>query len=139
VIDDGAADPRTVALVTGGNQGLGFALVRGLRRRLGGESVVYLAARNGQRGQRAVDELRQEGLRAAPLLLDVRDTAQVNAAADLLRERHGGADIWRARPAQGHPAVPRHAAGSTEPDGRIGRGGRALAWKAHPAMFRGTG
>lgn len=90
---DGAQNARTVALVTGGNQGLGLALVRGLCRRLGKEGAVYLAARNEQRGQRAVRELQQEGLHAAPLVLDVRDAVQVSAAADLLRERHGGVDI----------------------------------------------
>jgi carbonyl reductase 1 len=83
----------TVALVTGANQGLGLALVRGLTRSLGEEGVVYLAARNEQRGQHAVEELERDGLRASLLILDVADTEQVAAAAELLRERHGGVDI----------------------------------------------
>jgi len=82
-----------VALVTGGNQGLGLSLVRGLARQLGENGVVYLAARDVGRGQQAVDQLNAEGLQPVPQQLDVRDDAQVNAAADLLRERHGGADI----------------------------------------------
>lgn len=83
----------TVALVTGGNQGLGLALVRGLSRRSGAGNVVYLAARDPQRGQAAVDGLRSEGLDAVLMVLDVRDTDQVNRGAALLRERHGGVDI----------------------------------------------
>jgi len=86
-------DGSPVAVVTGANQGLGLALVRGLCRRFNGKGTVYLAARSEERGQRAVGELRHEGLSAALLVLDVRDTGQVAAGADLLRERHGGVDI----------------------------------------------
>lgn len=86
-------DGNPVALVTGANQGLGLALVRGLSRRFGGDGIVYLAARNAERGQQAVAGLAGEGLRAEPLVLDVRDGGQVAAAADLVRERHGGVDV----------------------------------------------
>ena len=86
-------DDRKVALVTGGNQGLGLALVKGLARQFGEAGVVYLAARDAGRGDAAVKELRAQGLPVDRLLLDVRDTAQVQAAADLMRERHGGVDI----------------------------------------------
>jgi carbonyl reductase 1 len=90
---DGGRDGSPVALVTGANQGLGLALVRGLCQLFGGEATVYLAARNKERGQHAVSELRREGLRAALLVLDVRDAGEVAASADLLRERHGGVDV----------------------------------------------
>jgi carbonyl reductase 1 len=83
----------TVALVTGANQGLGLALVRGLCRRLGGEALVYLAARNPERGQRAVDGLRAEGLQPQLQILDVRDPAQVRDCAQHLQAQHGGVDI----------------------------------------------
>src|SRR3954452_8752134 len=82
-----------VALVTGANQGLGLALVRGLCERLGRDAVVYLGARNPERGRQAVEALRGEGLRAEPLTLDVRDSDQVRAAAELVQARHGGIDI----------------------------------------------
>jgi NAD(P)-dependent dehydrogenase (short-subunit alcohol dehydrogenase family) len=48
-----------VAVVTGANQGLGLALVRGLCRRLGADGIVYLTARD--RG-RAAAGLEAEGL-----------------------------------------------------------------------------
>lgn len=82
-----------IALVTGGNQGLGLALVKGLCTALGPEDVVYLGARDEERGRSAVAELgsTRAGLRL--LLLDVTDPAGVAAAADDLRMRHGGVDI----------------------------------------------
>ena len=84
---------RKIALVTGANQGLGLALVRGLRRALGEESVVYLAARNTDRGEAACALLQGEGLTPAFIQLDVTDAASVAAAADTIRVRHGGIDI----------------------------------------------
>jgi NAD(P)-dependent dehydrogenase (short-subunit alcohol dehydrogenase family) len=43
---------RKIAIVTGANQGLGLALVRGLCRTLETGSTVYLAARDIGRGRR---------------------------------------------------------------------------------------
>ena len=82
-----------VALVTGANQGLGFALVEGLCRSLGEKDVVYLTARNLEFGQAAVRQLRERGL--APVLhrLDVTDEASVASLAETIRTRHGGVDI----------------------------------------------
>jgi carbonyl reductase 1 len=82
-----------VAIVTGGNQGLGLALVRLLCRRLGEDGVVYLGARDPQRGAAAVDLLRNEGLAPRLHVVDVRDTSAVQAFAATLREEHGGVDI----------------------------------------------
>ena len=84
---------RKIALVTGANQGLGLALVRGLRRALGEESVVYLAARDTDRGEAACALLQGEGLAPDFIQLDVTDAASVASAADKIRARHGGIDI----------------------------------------------
>lgn len=81
-----------VALVTGANQGLGLALVRGLCKQLG-DAIVYLTARNPQRGQQAVAQLESEGLSPRFLELDVTSDDSVAAAAAAIRERHGGIDI----------------------------------------------
>ena len=51
-----------VALVTGSNQGLGFALVEALCNNLGPKSSIYLTARNGTRGEEAVRQLRDRGV-----------------------------------------------------------------------------
>ena len=82
-----------VAVVTGGNQGLGLALVRLLCRRLGADGLVYLGARDPQRGAAAVDMLRDDGLTPRLHVVDVRDTSAVQAFAAALRDEHGGVDI----------------------------------------------
>ncbi|MCE9578675.1 MAG: SDR family NAD(P)-dependent oxidoreductase [Deltaproteobacteria bacterium] len=82
-----------VALVTGANQGLGYALVAGLGRALPAGSTVYLGARDPARGAAAVEALRTEGLAPELLVVDVTDDASVAAAAALIRARHGGIDV----------------------------------------------
>ncbi len=82
-----------IAIVTGGNQGLGFALVRGLCQALEPEDVVYLTARDMARGGQAVADLEREGLAPRLLQLDVTDPASISAASRVIQERHGGVDI----------------------------------------------
>lgn len=91
---------RKIALVTGGNQGLGLALVRGLCRELGENGTVYLGARNDERGRAACDLLRGEGLRPELTAIDVGDDGSVQTAADSLRARHGGVDVVISNAAQ---------------------------------------
>ena len=55
-----------VALVSGSNRGLGFALVESLCKNLGPNSSVYLTARNATRGEEAVRKMRDRGL--SPIL-----------------------------------------------------------------------
>lgn len=76
--------PR-VALVTGGNKGLGRETVR---RLLAAGLDVYLAARDPQRGRVAAEQL---GARA--LQLDVTSDASVAAAADEVRREVGHLDV----------------------------------------------
>jgi NAD(P)-dependent dehydrogenase (short-subunit alcohol dehydrogenase family) len=83
----------TVALVTGSNQGLGFALVECLCRTLGTGAVVYLTARDAERGAQAVQRLRDENLSPTLHPLDVTDDASVAALALTVRARHGRIDI----------------------------------------------
>jgi carbonyl reductase 1 len=82
-----------VALVSGSNQGLGFALVEALCRDLGPEASVYLTARNAARGEHAIRQLGDRGLSPIFHLLDVTDDASVAAFTETIRTRHGGVDI----------------------------------------------
>ena len=82
-----------VALVSGSNQGLGFALVEALCKNLGTDASVYLTARNPERGEKAIRQLRDQGLSPMFHLLDVTDTASVASFAETIRTQHGGVDI----------------------------------------------
>ncbi|AUY52714.1 SDR family oxidoreductase [Streptomyces sp. CB01881] len=70
-----------VALVTGANKGIGFAVARELGL-LGG--TVYLGTRDAARGESAGRALRAEGIDARVLALDVTDDASVARAAGRL-------------------------------------------------------
>ena len=85
--------PRAVAVITGANKGLGLALVRGLCRQWGPEGIVYLTARDPDKGRRAVESLEEEGLHPRFQRLDLTDSASVQAMADRVRDEHGGLDL----------------------------------------------
>lgn len=80
------------ALVTGGAQGLGKAMVRRLAE--AGADVVVGDLRLEQ-AQATADEISQRyGGRIIATLLDVTDTASIQAAADLAIAEFGSLDIW---------------------------------------------
>jgi NAD(P)-dependent dehydrogenase (short-subunit alcohol dehydrogenase family) len=83
----------TVALVTGANQGLGFALAEGLAQRLEPDDVVYLTGRDPERVASAVELLAGPRAQLGSEVLDVRDGAAVQQLAGELAARHGGVDI----------------------------------------------
>ena len=82
-----------VAIVTGANQGLGFALAEGLARRLAAEDVVYLTGRDAGRVRDAAAAIARPRARVRGEVLDVRDGAAVAGFAEAIAARHGGADI----------------------------------------------
>lgn len=82
-----------VAVVTGGNQGLGLALVKGLAAQIGSGGTVYLGARDQERGDAAVRSLPTDGAKIETLLMDVTNDTAVHDAANALSERHGRVDI----------------------------------------------
>jgi NAD(P)-dependent dehydrogenase (short-subunit alcohol dehydrogenase family) len=80
----------TCAVVTGGTSGLGGAMVEAL---LKGGATVAVAARPGERLERAVGRWRGLGLAAEPLPLDVRDPDSAACAAATIRERWPALDL----------------------------------------------
>ncbi len=82
-----------VALVTGANQGLGFALAEGLAQQLQPEDVVYLTGRNPERVAAARGRLGGAKAEVRTRVVDVRDGAAVDALAGELEAAHGGVDI----------------------------------------------
>jgi NAD(P)-dependent dehydrogenase (short-subunit alcohol dehydrogenase family) len=81
---------RRVALVTGANKGIGFAVARGL---LEHGVVVYLGARDAGRGDRATAALAATGPGARFVQLDVTDPASIAAAAGRIDREEGVLDI----------------------------------------------
>ncbi|XP_061693716.1 carbonyl reductase [NADPH] 1 isoform X2 [Syngnathoides biaculeatus] len=80
-----------VAVVTGGNKGIGLAIVRALCEQFRGD--VYLTARNEGRGQEAVAALSDGGLKVNFHQLDLDDVASIAAAADFFKHKYGGVDV----------------------------------------------
>jgi 2-deoxy-D-gluconate 3-dehydrogenase len=79
-----------VAIVTGGNGGIGLGMARGLAK--AGARVV-VAARNEQKSAAAVRELNALGSDAFTLGVDVTDEAAVQAMVDAAVQRCGRLDI----------------------------------------------
>jgi NAD(P)-dependent dehydrogenase (short-subunit alcohol dehydrogenase family) len=81
---------KRLAVVTGGNKGIGLELCRQLARL---DIDVILTARNKERGQSAVQQLAGEGLAVNFHQLDVADQNSVRRLARHLADEHGRLDI----------------------------------------------
>lgn len=86
---NGSPAPARVALVTGANKGIGYAIVAGLASR---GFTVYLGARDAGRGQAAAAGLRS-GADVRFLSLDVTSQADVDAAVERVDEDFGHLDV----------------------------------------------
>nr|XP_023485881.1 uncharacterized protein LOC100061622 [Equus caballus] len=82
---------RRVALVTGANKGIGFAIARDLCRQFSGD--VVLTARDTARGQAAMQQLQAEGLSPRCHQLDINDLQSIRALRDFLKKEYGGLDV----------------------------------------------
>ncbi len=85
-----------IALVTGANQGLGFALAAGLAARMDPDDLVLLTGRHARRvADAAAAVTMRAGTRSRVIgrVLDVADTGTVAGLAAELADRHGGVDI----------------------------------------------
>lgn len=81
----------TVALVTGGNKGIGLAAVKQLAQH--GLTVV-LTARDEKLGTAAVENLKSEGIESVHFHpLDVTSSESVEKLASWLKPKFGGIDI----------------------------------------------
>ena len=79
-----------VALVTGGNGGIGLGFARGLAR---AGAAVMVAGRNATKNAAAVAELTALGATAAAVEVDVTDEASIRAMVATTAERLGRLDI----------------------------------------------
>jgi 2-deoxy-D-gluconate 3-dehydrogenase len=79
-----------VAIVTGGNGGIGLGMARGLGA---AGALVVIAARNEEKSREAAHELRKEGCRADAIECDVTDEGEVQRLVDQVASRHARLDI----------------------------------------------
>ena len=82
---------KKIALVTGGNKGIGFEICRNLA---GAGCTVLLGARNAERGQQAVRKVEQAGIEDIHFIeIDVTKHHTIKAAAEQIESRYGRLDI----------------------------------------------
>ncbi len=81
---------KRVALITGANKGIGFETARQLGK-LG--ITVLVGARNAEKSESAATKLRDEGIDARPLKLDVTSTQDRDAAVKFIEKNFGKLDI----------------------------------------------
>jgi 2-deoxy-D-gluconate 3-dehydrogenase len=79
-----------VAIVTGGNGGIGLGIARGLAQ---AGADVAIAARNLDKSQAAASQIEQLGARAIAVQVDVTDAGQVQFMVEQTARALGGVDI----------------------------------------------
>ena len=79
-----------VALVTGGNGGIGLAMAEGLA---GAGADIVVAARDADKGATAVATLQVSGVRSTFIRVDVRDPDSISNLVDSVVDEFGGLDI----------------------------------------------
>ena len=79
-----------VAVVTGGNGGIGLGMARGMAA---AGAAIVVAGRNREKSARAVTELQGLGARAVAIEVDVTDEASVTALIHAAAERWGRLDV----------------------------------------------
>jgi NAD(P)-dependent dehydrogenase (short-subunit alcohol dehydrogenase family) len=81
---------RKVAIVTGGNRGIGREIARQLARQ---QVSVVIGARDPEKGEKAAAEMKAEGLEVASLQLDVIDTKSVRRFVERVDKQFGAPSI----------------------------------------------
>ncbi len=80
----------TIALVTGGNRGIGLEVCRQLAQK---DYAVILGSRDAARGEEAAKRLRDEGLDVTAKQLDVTDESTLQDLYRWLEEEYGRLDV----------------------------------------------
>ena len=81
---------KTVALITGANKGIGLEIARQLGQQ---GIVVVVGARDAERGNNAVATLKDEGIEAHFVKLEVTNEADVAALPAFFESHFGRLDI----------------------------------------------
>ncbi|CAG9823094.1 unnamed protein product [Phaedon cochleariae] len=90
-VESSTMSTQKVAIVTGSNKGIGYAIVKGLCEKYKG--LVYLTSRDEGRGKAAIEKLKKLGFNPLFHQLDILDQTSVDTFRDYIKETHGGIDI----------------------------------------------
>ena len=82
----------TLVLVTGANQGIGYAIAKQLASEQPSYHVI-MAGRNSDTIEKAATELSNEGLSVEPIVLDVNYDESIAKAAKEVEEKYGRLDV----------------------------------------------
>jgi NAD(P)-dependent dehydrogenase (short-subunit alcohol dehydrogenase family) len=85
-----SAESKKIALITGGNKGIGLETARQLGKL---EIIVLVGARDLAKGEAAVAELKKDGIDARAVKLDVDNPSDYAAVAKLIEKDFGRLDI----------------------------------------------
>ncbi|CAK7232860.1 hypothetical protein SBRCBS47491_008412 [Sporothrix bragantina] len=83
---------KTIAIITGANQGLGFETAKRLAREHP-DYVVIMAGRRKEAIEEAAKTLQADGLAVEPLVLDVDSDESIDAAVKEVEAKHGRLDV----------------------------------------------
>jgi NAD(P)-dependent dehydrogenase (short-subunit alcohol dehydrogenase family) len=81
---------KKIALITGANKGIGLETARQLGQQ---NTTVLLGARDSRKGETAAERLREEGIDAHSIVIDVSDPESIRKAAIEVEGDFGGLDI----------------------------------------------
>lgn len=81
---------KSVAVVTGGNRGMGLATCKNLAER---GFQVLMGCRNLESGEQAARDLREKELSVEAVKLDITSLEDINALAIYLTDKHGRVDV----------------------------------------------
>lgn len=84
--------PRTIILITGANQGIGFEVAKQILATQE-NAYILLGARNAERGAKTAAELDPTGTSVEPITIDVSDDASIERAVEQVASRHGRLDV----------------------------------------------
>lgn len=82
---------RTIVLITGANQGIGYEVVKGLLAHK--NYHILLGSRNATRGAKAAAEVDPSGEIVEPITIDVTNDASIQQAVEEVASKHGRLDV----------------------------------------------